>query len=86
MPRFVEEINKAANMGRFTKKPKGPIGSYLQVTDPEWAPAIEKHLKSFLSQFCLNSSADLKPFNEIAERFVPARNAPAVSISPFLPS
>ncbi|XP_039298580.1 structural maintenance of chromosomes protein 6 [Nilaparvata lugens] len=83
MPTFVEEINRAAAMGRFSKKPKGPFGTYLQVLDPIWAPAIENLLKSNLSQFCLNDKADLKVFNEIIERVCP-RKGPDVSISPFV--
>ncbi|XP_022184189.2 structural maintenance of chromosomes protein 6 [Nilaparvata lugens] len=85
MPTFVEEINRAAKMGRFSKKPKGPLGTYLQVVDPHWAPVIENQLRRHLFQFCLNDKADLKVFNEIVERICP-RIGPDASISQFMPN
>jgi chromosome segregation ATPase len=58
MPRLVAEINKSK---RFTKKPIGPMGSYINiasdVTEAE-AGLVENHLKNYLTAFCVDNNKD----------------------------
>jgi chromosome segregation ATPase len=58
MPRLVAEINKSK---RFTKKPIGPMGSYINiasdVTEAE-AGLVENHLKGLLTTFCVDNNKD----------------------------
>lgn len=42
VPAFLEEINRLHKMGKFTKKPVGPIGAHICIKDMRYALGAER--------------------------------------------
>ncbi|KAI5919698.1 hypothetical protein F4810DRAFT_686000 [Camillea tinctor] len=55
MPQLLKLID---NDNRFTEKPIGPIGAYVQLTKPKWSTILEKTLGQNLSGFIVKSKPD----------------------------
>ncbi|VDK50445.1 unnamed protein product [Gongylonema pulchrum] len=46
------------NAGKFTRKPIGPIGAYIELKDNSWAVAIEQCLRNLLPAFLCDNMQD----------------------------
>ncbi|CAD5125150.1 DgyrCDS13393 [Dimorphilus gyrociliatus] len=55
---LVIEIDRLNNLGKFTRKPLGPLGSYISLPDMKYALAIENCLGGLLRAFVCNSHQD----------------------------
>lgn len=55
----IRQLLKAIEADRsFTKKPIGPLGTYMQLTKPQWSTILEKVLGATLSGFIVESKPD----------------------------
>lgn len=82
VPQVLDEIEKQQH--RFSKKPIGPLGSYIKMHDPKWGHVIEQVVGGQMHSFCCNNSQDSKILDTIITRFLP-RNMmkPMVIVSRF---
>lgn len=71
MPRLVEDIEKLHKQGKFSAMPLGPIGSYVEVTDPKYLRYVEDILGKITTGFLVNSVQDRHVLNELFKRTYP---------------
>ncbi|XP_044538866.1 structural maintenance of chromosomes protein 6-like [Gracilinanus agilis] len=71
IPALLEAIDNAHRQGLFSTKPKGPLGAYIHLQDPEFALAVESCLKDLLLAFCCNSYKDEQVLQTLMKRFYP---------------
>lgn len=85
MPQLVDNIERAYKMNKFHEKPRGPLGSYIQVKEKSWGPAIENYIGAkTLSSFCVDNNHDYKVLKSLVERIdMPAKLKPSITISKF---
>lgn len=55
---FIRSVAQASAAGRFHRRPVGPIGSLLTLTDDKWAVAVEVAIGRALSTFVVHDFAD----------------------------
>lgn len=64
MVQIKEQIKK--NRHRFTHEPRGPIGSYLKLSDKKWAVAVEGFLgPGLLKSFIVDNAKDAQLLKQI---------------------
>ena len=59
MQRLVQAIDAAARQGKFQKRPIGPIGAHLSLTDERWAVAVDAAIGGSFGNFLVHSGHDL---------------------------
>ncbi|KAH9904593.1 P-loop containing nucleoside triphosphate hydrolase protein [Xylariomycetidae sp. FL2044] len=65
MPQLLKSIE---NDGGFREKPIGPIGSYIQLTQPKWSGILEKILNPRLNAFVVTSKSDHDRLSGLARK------------------
>lgn len=58
MVKIVDKIEEAHKQGRFIKKPIGPMGYYVRLSNPEVAKALEVHLARTAHAFVCDNAKD----------------------------
>lgn len=69
MGKIVGEISRLYQLGRFSEKPRGPLGSYIEVIDEKHRNAVESQIGSLLTAFVVSNKEDKFVLMEIFERF-----------------
>uniref|UniRef100_A0A668AX34 Structural maintenance of chromosomes 6 n=1 Tax=Myripristis murdjan TaxID=586833 RepID=A0A668AX34_9TELE len=83
VPELLASIDEAYAMGRFLKKPIGPIGAYISLKDPTLAVAVECCLRSFMKTFCCDNYKDETVLQELMSRYYHKGSRPQIIVSPF---
>lgn len=65
MVRLVQAVDAAARQGKFSKRPIGPVGQHLSLSDERWASAVEAAIGGGFDSFLVHSQRDL---NELIVR------------------
>ena len=60
MPEFVSRIEQAFSQKKFSKKPRGPIGSCVTLKDKSCAVAVESAIRSVIHCFVVDNHRDEK--------------------------
>lgn len=55
-----------ANKSKFKNVPIGPLGRYIELTQPEWSPLLEGYFSNLLDAFIVDNQAD----NDLLMRFI----------------
>ncbi|KAL4235898.1 Structural maintenance of chromosomes protein 6 [Mactra antiquata] len=71
MPQLIQTINEYSQRGRFHRKPIGPLGACLSLTDQKWALAVECCLRGLIGSFCCHDYHDEKVLEEIMHNVCP---------------
>ncbi|BDA44494.1 Structural maintenance of chromosomes protein 6 [Coccomyxa sp. Obi] len=79
--RLVEAIDAAMRQGRFTKRPIGPIGAHLSLSDDRWSFAVDTAIGGCFSNFLVHCQRDLTQLLDIAKRLRVQR--PAITVYNF---
>lgn len=58
MPTLVKRIEQLSSQGKFSQKPRGPLGQYVEVPNAKWKNAIEQLCGGLLNAFFVNSDKD----------------------------
>ncbi|XP_012348416.1 structural maintenance of chromosomes protein 6 isoform X1 [Apis florea] len=84
IPRLLRRIEEEYNNGNFKEKPRGPLGAYIKMKDPIWAPAVENYLgANTFSTFCVDNSHDAKVLNAIMKEIYLNERTPQIICSKF---
>lgn len=84
IPRLLRRIEEEYSDGHFKEKPRGPLGAYIKMKDPAWAPAVEHFLgASTFSTFCVDNSCDAKVLNTIMKEIYLNERIPQIICSKF---
>lgn len=82
MPQLLKEIQKVHSQGLFSKMPRGPIGSYLEVPNSEFRDAVENVIGAgLLGAFLVNNTKDRQTLERIVAKFCQKR--PIIITSAF---
>ncbi|KAH2888599.1 hypothetical protein KXV75_004582 [Aspergillus fumigatus] len=65
MPALLKEIETERS---FSRKPVGPIGSYVSLLKPEWSSILENALGTTLNSFIVTSKRDMNILSHIMQR------------------
>lgn len=65
IPNLLRSINSE---GRWHQKPVGPIGKYVKLKDPKWAPVLESVIGNTLNAFCVVDHHDRRILEELKRR------------------
>uniref|UniRef100_A0A8C4Q4U3 Si:dkey-119f1.1 n=1 Tax=Eptatretus burgeri TaxID=7764 RepID=A0A8C4Q4U3_EPTBU len=84
MPRLSQLIDDAHKLGRFQRKPIGPLGSSITIRDPELALAAECCLKEIVYAFCCHSHQDEHTLESIIRGTPLPGHRPEIIVTPFL--
>ncbi|KAG8450462.1 hypothetical protein GDO86_002934 [Hymenochirus boettgeri] len=83
MPTLLTAIDDAYKMGRFRKKPVGPLGACIRLKNPELALAVESCLKGLLFAFCCDNHQDERMLQNIMSRECPKGRRPQIIVNEF---
>ncbi|XP_070538831.1 structural maintenance of chromosomes protein 6-like [Ptychodera flava] len=87
VPALLREIDKLYQQRRFRRKPVGPVGAHLSLTDQNWAIGVEACLKNLIHSYCCDNHEDENLLNKLLNDFVPRnRPRPSVITSQFMDS
>jgi chromosome segregation ATPase len=67
MGKMVDEVNKAISRNQFHRNPIGPVGRYLELTDPIWGRAVEGCLYYSMHTFLAHDQHDMQILNKIIQ-------------------
>jgi chromosome segregation ATPase len=65
MPALLKEVEIERS---FSRKPVGPIGSYVSLLKPEWSSILENALGTTLNSFIVTSKRDMNILSHIMQR------------------
>ncbi|CAL4085532.1 unnamed protein product [Meganyctiphanes norvegica] len=71
IPNVLNDIEMLHNRGGFSRKPIGPLGSYIKMHDPQWGHVIEQVVGGYVHAFCCNNSKDSQELDNIFKRHIP---------------
>ncbi len=57
--RLVEAIDAAMRQGRFQKRPIGPLGAHLSLSDDRWSFAVDTAIGGCFNSFLVHCQRDL---------------------------
>ncbi|CAK9303793.1 unnamed protein product [Gordionus sp. m RMFG-2023] len=80
MPGLLKAIESAYAQKKFTKKPKGPIGLYINVKNGNASLAMETCLKRILRNFICDNQNDYYILKKLCEAHCPRHFLPVISI------
>jgi hypothetical protein len=60
MKQLLQRIDAAVLQRKFDRRPVGPIGALLSLTDDSWAGAVERAMGGCFDSFIVHSQRDLK--------------------------
>ncbi|KAE8605149.1 hypothetical protein XENTR_v10014988 [Xenopus tropicalis] len=83
MPALLAAIDEAYKLGRFRKKPVGPLGACIHLKDQELALAVECCLKGLLFAFCCDNHQDERMLQNIMSREYPRGRRPQIIVNEF---
>ncbi|XP_076243651.1 structural maintenance of chromosomes 6 [Calliopsis andreniformis] len=84
IPRLLRRIDEEYNSGHFKQKPRGPLGAYIKMKDPAWAPAVESYLGAgTFTTFCVDNSYDAKVLSAIMKEIYLNERTPQIICSKF---
>ncbi|KAL5021926.1 hypothetical protein ScPMuIL_001081, partial [Solemya velum] len=83
VPQLLQFIDDANRLGRFRKRPIGPIGSCFQLREPQWALAIESCLGGLIQSFCCHCHEDARVLDQIFNRTCRDRSRPSIIVCEF---
>ncbi|XP_076756685.1 structural maintenance of chromosomes 6 isoform X2 [Xylocopa sonorina] len=84
IPRLLRRIDEGYSSGQFKEKPRGPLGAYIKMKDPAWAPAVENFLGAgTFCTFCVDNSHDAKILNAIMQEIYLNERTPQIICSKF---
>lgn len=84
MPRLVDEIEQLHKQGKFSAMPLGPIGSFVEVKDPQYLRYVEDILRTITTGFLVNRVQDRDVLNELFKRKYPQAARLPIITSRFL--
>ncbi len=70
--RLMDSIRQAAQQGRFSHPPIGPLGSCLRLNNDKWALAAEVILNKHLGAFVVHNTQDQRLLRVSRSAQVPA--------------
>ncbi len=76
MPRLLDLVQQEK---RWHRVPVGPMGAFVTVRDPKWAPAIESSMGNMLKRFLVTDSADQRLFQQLLQRHMPTEHVPTLT-------
>ncbi|CAL8470455.1 g9997 [Coccomyxa elongata] len=79
--RMVEAIDAAMRQGRFQKRPIGPIGAHLSLSDDRWSFAVDTAIGGCFGSFLVHCQRDLTQLLDIAKRLRVQR--PSITVYNF---
>ncbi|XP_045158887.2 structural maintenance of chromosomes protein 6-like isoform X2 [Mercenaria mercenaria] len=82
MPQLIQTVEEYARLGRFHKKPIGPLGACFTLADQKWALAVECCLKGLMNSFCCHDYHDEKVLEQIISNVSP-NYKPTIIVSRF---
>ncbi|XP_060559553.1 structural maintenance of chromosomes protein 6-like isoform X2 [Ruditapes philippinarum] len=82
MPQLIQTVDEYARLGRFHKKPIGPLGACFTLADQKWALAVECCLKGLMNSFCCHDYHDEKLLEQIISNVCP-QYKPTIIVSKF---
>ncbi|XP_004523654.1 structural maintenance of chromosomes protein 6 [Ceratitis capitata] len=71
MQALLEEIDRYYRAGKFSERPRGPIGSYLDVPEQKYRDVVENQIGGLLRAFLVNNTADRVLLNKIIKQRCP---------------
>lgn len=71
MQRLLEEIDRQYRARKFSERPRGPIGSYLNVPEQKYRDVVENQIADLLRAFIVNNTADRTLLNSIIQQRCP---------------
>lgn len=83
MPRLLKRIDEEFRKGKFKAKPRGPVGSFIKLKDPNWIPAVENFLSGILSAFCVDNRSDANKLALIMREVFRDERCPQIISSKF---
>ncbi|KAK3592068.1 hypothetical protein CHS0354_019324 [Potamilus streckersoni] len=83
MPQLIQHIQEYHRLGKFHKKPIGPIGACFKLVDQRWGLAIECCLKSLLNAFVCHDHDDEKMLELIMSTVCPQQYKPVIIVTKF---
>lgn len=66
---LINDIRKAHSNGLFSKLPRGPIGSYVEVPNSEYLDVVENVIGGLLGAFLVNNSKDRQLLEKIIAKY-----------------
>ncbi|PIC46124.1 hypothetical protein B9Z55_005920 [Caenorhabditis nigoni] len=82
MSQILSEIGK--RRGEFKALPKGPIGKFVTLKDPQWAYPVEQCLKNVANNFLCHSQSDSAVLRDIFTHLrLPKNERPTIIVSEF---
>lgn len=80
MPQMLADIEKLHKQGKFSEMPLGPIGSFVEVTNPKYLRYVEDILGPMAVGFLVNNARDRAVLSELFKRsYAQAANLPIVT-------
>jgi len=58
MPALIQEINESFKLGKFHRRPVGPVGLFVELKDQNWAKPIEALIGKELDSFIVKDQHD----------------------------
>ncbi|XP_011176739.2 structural maintenance of chromosomes protein 6 [Zeugodacus cucurbitae] len=71
MQTLLEEIERQYRARKFSERPRGPIGSYLDVPEQKYRNVVENQIADLLRAFIVNNTADRTLLNAIIQQRCP---------------
>lgn len=83
MPKIKQTI--ANQRDRFRQEPRGPLGSYIKLTDKKWAVAVEGHITGgLLRAFTVDNQNDCNLLRQIFKQCLGGEAEPTIITSKFI--
>ena len=80
MPQLDEAIEQMFKSRKFTERPLGPIGSYVEVIDPKYRRFVEDTIKGVINSFFVSNTRDRLTLSQLfKDRFPAANNIPIIT-------
>ncbi|XP_036339217.1 structural maintenance of chromosomes protein 6 [Rhagoletis pomonella] len=71
MQALLDEIERHCRARKFSDRPRGPIGSYLDVPEQKYRDVVENQIGGLLRAFIVNNTADRVLLNSIIRQRLP---------------
>lgn len=71
MQALLDEIERHCRARKFSERPRGPIGSYLDVPEQKYRDVVENQIGGLLRAFIVNNTADRMLLNSIIRQCLP---------------
>uniref|UniRef100_A0A8R1HLZ4 Structural maintenance of chromosomes protein 6 n=1 Tax=Caenorhabditis japonica TaxID=281687 RepID=A0A8R1HLZ4_CAEJA len=83
MAEILQEINRSKS--QFEHLPKGPVGKFITLTDPQWSYAVEECMRNLAGQFLCSSQKDAAVLRKCFDRLrLNPQDKPTLIVTRFL--